>query len=407
LLVPACQGEVAKVLEFGRPRPDIYCGLEQHSDASDQARLPYYASPEQLRGGPLDWRTDCWSLAVIGYECLSGKRPFEGDSVADLLTRILHEPIPAIPLPESGPWMWVHRWWRKASAREPNERFQSAKELADALGSALRLPRLPVPALVPRAGLPGAEPAILAADPLAVTQLSQRPLHARPLTPPRMPQFLPREPQAEERGTAESCPESPRDDAETAAASDHAGNAVPCPPSPDQDAAAQRDRAPSLARQRVQWIKVAAPLVVLIALGWLVRVEPAEHDAVPASEQVSAPSPSFLDRSAATVPGPQALVTFPRETTTHQANPVRILAVHDSQDGPTASPSQSIPHWTDSASLAPATSSGTGGGGGSISREIPPKAANQGIPSPGSKDAPKPRAPAAAPPARAAPDYGI
>jgi serine/threonine protein kinase len=376
LLVQTCQGEVAKVLEFGCPCPDIYGGVEQHGEASDQAWLPCYASPERLRAAPLDWHTDCWSLAVIAYECLSGKRPFQGDSMGDLLTRILHEPVPAIPLPESGPSMWVHRWWKKASAREPNRRFQSAKELADALGSALRLPRLPVPALEPRAALPGPEPAISAADPLPVLQPIQHPRNARPPTLPTMRLFWPLKPQPVERGGARSCPEPPRNHAEAAAASDQGEGAMPCTPSPDRDTAAQRDGAPSLARRRLPWIRAAAPasllaLVLLIALGWLVRVQSAEENAVPASSRVSAPSPSSLARSAATVPRPQALATSPPETTVHQADPVRIPAVHDSQDGPT------------------------------VPREISTKPANQGQPPPGSKNAREPRAPAATR------DYGI
>ena len=57
---------------------------------------PQYLSPEQIRGEDLDGRSDIFSLGVVVYELLLGRRPFEGDSITTLVYQILHKDLPAI-----------------------------------------------------------------------------------------------------------------------------------------------------------------------------------------------------------------------------------------------------------------------------------------------------------------------
>ncbi|MES1211626.1 MAG: serine/threonine-protein kinase, partial [Acidobacteriota bacterium] len=57
---------------------------------------PQYLSPEQIRGDELDGRTDMFSLGVVLYELLSGKRPFEGETITTLVYQILHKEPPSV-----------------------------------------------------------------------------------------------------------------------------------------------------------------------------------------------------------------------------------------------------------------------------------------------------------------------
>jgi serine/threonine-protein kinase len=149
ILVPAGKHEIAKVFDFGITRQENEWALDRSTKLGSRLGLPYYASPERAGGLPLDWRCDLWSLAVIAYECLTGRHPFESEALGDLLARILHQPVPEISCPTLDPCPGLTYWWERASARERTERFQTAKELADELGSALRLPVIRVTALRP------------------------------------------------------------------------------------------------------------------------------------------------------------------------------------------------------------------------------------------------------------------
>lgn len=62
-----------------------------------------YMSPEQARGRPVDRRTDIWSFGVVLYECLSGHRPFEGETATDLIAKILERDADWGALPATTP----------------------------------------------------------------------------------------------------------------------------------------------------------------------------------------------------------------------------------------------------------------------------------------------------------------
>jgi len=93
---------------------------------------PSYMAPEQFDGKPADERTDVYSAAVIVYEVLTGRRPFEGHGAA-LMRKILEE-VPALPSMLEPRLTKVMDWvLRKALAKRPEERFRSARQFLDAL----------------------------------------------------------------------------------------------------------------------------------------------------------------------------------------------------------------------------------------------------------------------------------
>jgi serine/threonine protein kinase len=98
---------------------------------------PSYMSPEQLSGQKVDGRSDLFSLAVTLYQLLSGKLPFEGKSMAQLMFKITNEPPPDIlGLNPSVP-LGLVAFLDKAMAKEVAERFQTGDEFAAALRESL------------------------------------------------------------------------------------------------------------------------------------------------------------------------------------------------------------------------------------------------------------------------------
>src|SRR5262249_835115 len=94
---------------------------------------PGYMSPEQLRGDAVDARTDIFSLGTVLYEMLAGAAAFPAKSFIESGHAILETEPP--PLPESGPPS-VDVLVRRCLEKEPTRRFQSAADLAFALGEA-------------------------------------------------------------------------------------------------------------------------------------------------------------------------------------------------------------------------------------------------------------------------------
>src|SRR5215813_2156869 len=87
---------------------------------------PAYMSPEQVRGEPVDARTDIFSLGAVLHEMLSGQRPFPGSPLESSHAILRDEPP---PLPDEVPAA-VARVVQRCLAKEPDRRFQSASDLA-------------------------------------------------------------------------------------------------------------------------------------------------------------------------------------------------------------------------------------------------------------------------------------
>jgi Tol biopolymer transport system component len=93
-----------------------------------------YMSPEQARGLRVDPRTDLFALGCIFYESLTGREPFPGDTALDVMHAILYSEPPPIDDPE------LQRIVRRCLAKDPEQRYQSARDLAADVRALLRAP---------------------------------------------------------------------------------------------------------------------------------------------------------------------------------------------------------------------------------------------------------------------------
>jgi serine/threonine-protein kinase len=132
-LVRGDDDEVVKVLDFGIAKITGVGAAEDATKTGVVLGSVHYMSPEQARGTKeIDARSDLWSLAVIAYRALTAHFPFPGDQLGDVIVKICTDPIP-LPsqyLPELGGE--VDRFFKRALARIPDERFQNAREFAAA-----------------------------------------------------------------------------------------------------------------------------------------------------------------------------------------------------------------------------------------------------------------------------------
>ncbi len=139
-LVRTDDGDLAKVLDFGIAKL-LRSPLDVAQGATSKGQLlgtPLYMSPEQASGSlEIDHRTDLWALAVIAFECLTGRLPFVGNSIGDLVLSICARPLPVPSQVEASLPGEVDAWWARAAARERDQRFGSALELAEGLRAAL------------------------------------------------------------------------------------------------------------------------------------------------------------------------------------------------------------------------------------------------------------------------------
>lgn len=93
--------------------------------AGQLVATPRYMSPEQCLGKPVDARSDLYSLGVVFYEMLTGSKLFPADDVPSLVGHHLNSPVPRLPERIAG----YQPVLDKMLAKDPQDRFQSAREL--------------------------------------------------------------------------------------------------------------------------------------------------------------------------------------------------------------------------------------------------------------------------------------
>jgi serine/threonine protein kinase len=122
-----------KVADFGISR---FVNTEITSISSSMG-TPNYMSPEQVQGGPVDGRSDIFSAGATLFEMVSGERAFPGHNLAEVSHKIRYEQLPLLPAPVRAAAPRLQLVLEHAMGKQPEDRFHSAEEMAEALRQVL------------------------------------------------------------------------------------------------------------------------------------------------------------------------------------------------------------------------------------------------------------------------------
>lgn len=182
-----------KLVDFGVA---LDLGRASVTEAGVAVGTVAYMSPEQMHGALVGATSDVWALGALAFEAMTGVSPFDGGSITATSVRVSVAPLPKLTTlrPELPPG--VDAWFASACARDSAQRFQSARELGDALyvaaggGSSRRAVSLMPPMWSSAPPTPRAEP--LPAPAPTPTPVRAGPLPAPAPTPRAMPLPTPR-----------------------------------------------------------------------------------------------------------------------------------------------------------------------------------------------------------------------
>jgi serine/threonine protein kinase len=117
------------LIDFGISQLTGEAKHEPEQAEREIAGTPYYMSPEQAAGLPADERADLYSLGVILYQMLTGEKPYVGATTAEILEQHRNAALPALPAALAA----YQPLLNKLLAKEPGQRFGSAREALEAL----------------------------------------------------------------------------------------------------------------------------------------------------------------------------------------------------------------------------------------------------------------------------------
>jgi serine/threonine-protein kinase len=126
------RGRPAKIMDFGVAR--LAGG---HTSTGMVIGTPNYMSPEQVRAGPIDGRSDLFSAGLILYELVTGEKTYNADSAVSLLFKIVHEEPNFEAIPKGPSWERLGNVLRTALAKDPQRRYPDAQAMSSELELAL------------------------------------------------------------------------------------------------------------------------------------------------------------------------------------------------------------------------------------------------------------------------------
>jgi serine/threonine-protein kinase len=142
------EDEIVKVLDFGIAKSGPASGQGEGTRTGVVMGSPSYMSPEQVRSTKgVDHRSDLWSMGLVMFRVVTGKMAFTGENDADVIVKLCADPVPVPSQVAPDLSTEVDAWFARALSRDPEKRFQSAREMAAAFGRIVgRAPSLGDPA---------------------------------------------------------------------------------------------------------------------------------------------------------------------------------------------------------------------------------------------------------------------
>jgi len=132
---------IAKILE--EPPPGGTSPMGGPTREGTVIGTPNFMAPEQLTaGGAPGPATDLWSLGACTFAALTGRLPFEGDIIGDIVLKVCAAPMPIPSKVAASVPPGFDAWFARACSRDPARRFQSAEELAQALAGVCGVGRI-------------------------------------------------------------------------------------------------------------------------------------------------------------------------------------------------------------------------------------------------------------------------
>ncbi len=132
----------SKIIDFGLAR----AGLRARKQTEDQEGTVmgsiYYMAPEQLTREPVDERTDLYSLGCVFYEALSGRKAFDGSSMAEVIDKHIDHVL--VPLHQIAPHVpqWLGAWCARLMAQKPDDRPANAQQAIEEFRAWEKMPAM-------------------------------------------------------------------------------------------------------------------------------------------------------------------------------------------------------------------------------------------------------------------------
>jgi hypothetical protein len=132
----------SKIIDFGLARAGLRARKQTEDQEGSVMGSIFYMAPEQLTREPVDERTDLYSLGCVFYEALSGRKAFDGETMAQVIDKHINHDI--IPLHVIAPHVpqWLDAWCMRLMAQKPEDRPASAQQAIEEFRAWEKMPQM-------------------------------------------------------------------------------------------------------------------------------------------------------------------------------------------------------------------------------------------------------------------------